>query len=152
MARISSEERAKRKEVYDATILNLFWNEGWNAVTYDRLAKELSITKSTLQNYYPSRLDFSKALQGKVFPKFFAYLNLDSREQLVVSWTKALSQPEFLRVLNMFITSLIQESTHKDSLNGLKKLEQVLTTKLGPEAEKDLELLLGRTVIRLGDL
>ncbi|USE34352.1 TetR/AcrR family transcriptional regulator [Endozoicomonas sp. SCSIO W0465] len=68
MAKISSEERARRQQSYDAVILNIFMTESWEAITYDRLSRELDISKSTLQRYYPSRMHFVSALEGNVMP------------------------------------------------------------------------------------
>ncbi|WP_087018464.1 TetR family transcriptional regulator [Thaumasiovibrio subtropicus] len=149
MARITAAEKEANKLRLDKLITNVFLEDGWDAVTYDRIAKEADIRKSTLQGYYPSRADFGEALRGKVLPVFLDYLNFASRETLIESWTDALKFKKFRLILNMMIITATQGQTNEMAVKGLANFIQHVTKQLGETAYEDVELLLGRTIIRL---
>ncbi len=149
MARITASEKAANKLRLDKLITTVFLDEGWEAVTYDRISKEADIRKSTLQGYYPSRADFGEALRGKVLPVFMEYLDFTSREAFIHSWTEALKFKKFRLILNMMIITATQNHSSEMAVKGLANFIQHVLKQIGQEAYQDIELLIGRTVIRL---
>ncbi|MFK0572961.1 hypothetical protein [Endozoicomonas sp.] len=149
MAKISSEERARRKELYDSVILNIFMTESWEAITYDRLARELTISKSTLQRYYPSRMHFVTALQGKVMPIVARNLDFNSRQSFISSWESALnSDPHFRNVVRMFIDNLMSRAPHPSAQDAMMRLlDQLKSVASEEDALVILKVVLGTSVL-----
>ncbi|KEI71357.1 TetR/AcrR family transcriptional regulator [Endozoicomonas elysicola] len=149
MAKISSEERARRKQMYDAVILNIFMTESWEAITYDRLARELTISKSTLQRYYPSRMHFVTALQGKVMPIVARNLDFSSSQLFISSWESALRNDlHFRNVVRMFIDNLMSRSPHPSTQGAMMRLlDQLQTVTSDEDAHKTLKIALGTSVL-----
>ncbi|MBY5991179.1 TetR family transcriptional regulator [Ferrimonas balearica] len=151
MARISAAQREANLVRYRQGVIELFWQVGWDDLTYGRLAEHLGVRSSTLQAYFPNREAFGDCLKGQVFPVFVGYLDLSSREALVRSWSQALSEPKFRMVLTLLLGNLVGKYPTELGRLGLKRLAVLVTERLGPQAHQDLELLLGRTVMTLAD-
>lgn len=150
MARITKEQRENNLTSFNELILNIFLNEGWDSVTYDRLAKETGLRKSTLQGYYPSNKDFAIAINGRVLPIIQKKLNFSSKETLVDSWIAGLADKQFKIVMRMLIAESVREesasSTHKGISNMIKLIEHHLPNESGQHI---LESLLGKTILEL---
>lgn len=149
MARISSEQRELNRQKYDSVIFDIFISEGWHEITFGRISKELGISPSSLQRYYPTRIDFSKALQGKVFPLVVGQLDLSSPSSFVASWETALEEGG---VFSSMILMLIQNSTSTHSsphsVLGIKKLTNALSQHMSQgEAEEAIKRVLGLSVL-----
>jgi hypothetical protein len=149
MARITSEQRELNRQKYDSVIFDIFISEGWHEITFGRISKELGISPSSLQRYYPTRIDFSKALQGKVFPLVVGKLDLSSPNSFVKSWEEALKEGG---VFSSMILMLIQNSTsiHSSphSVLGIKKLINALSQHMSQnEAEEAIKLALGSSIL-----
>ncbi|MFH0287977.1 hypothetical protein ACGRSR_09985 [Vibrio owensii] len=109
MARITQEERKKNKEKYDELIFKLFVEEGWESVTLDRVSKILNIRKSTLQGYYPEKMDFMRALEGKVYPEIIGSLDFSSSNAFVKSWaTMLVSNRVFKQAISMILINVLK--------------------------------------------
>jgi hypothetical protein len=147
MARISASEREANKRTYDELIFDIFTNEGWDSITYDRLSKDLSVRKSTLQGYYPSRAHFGTALQGKVLPQLLESLDLSSRESFIDSWDKALLQPQFSMVIRLFLENSLTPDTNSSARNGSNNLVRLLQGSMNrEEAENLVQMVYGRSI------
>ncbi|MCZ8485964.1 TetR family transcriptional regulator [Vibrio lentus] len=78
-------------------VLNLFLTEGWDAVTYDRIAKEMGITKSSLQ-HYANKMQFAYALEeGEVFQQLSCWTLLTGVSCLLDSWKRSLNENQIFR-------------------------------------------------------
>jgi len=149
MARISAEEQETRRDKLYSIVLELFFEKGWDALTYDLVAEKSGMRKSTLQGYFKTKADFSNALAGRVLPIFLSYLNLTTRSAFVESWTEALKYRKFRYILSMMIRNVTSEQVNELAVSGITRLIKGVTDHLGEDSYQDLELLLGRTVIRL---
>ncbi|NLS14822.1 hypothetical protein HGP28_18345 [Vibrio sp. SM6] len=116
MARITQDERDRKKALYDSVVLRIFLEEGWEAVTHGRVAHECVTKKSTIQGYYPTKKDFSSALQGKIrnhIPKSFAELLSSNgpltRERFVETWDLEIQNSRIFReIAQMFVESILE--------------------------------------------
>ncbi|WP_234496607.1 TetR/AcrR family transcriptional regulator [Vibrio maritimus] len=152
MARISAEERAKKKLILDGLVLSIFLEEGWGAVTYDRLAKEFGVSKSSIQNYYPSSIMFATALQGKVLPMVLPLLNFSSEEKFVSSWICAYEDEQhhvFREVVEMLIDNILKDGTSPYSRGGALKLEEMLAKNTDESsAKRAMKTVFGEVIYR----
>ena len=150
MARITTEEKEQKKKMMDELIFQLFLSEGWEAVTYDRLAKELNLRKSSIQSYYPKSIAFATALQGRIFPIVIQKLNFKSKQQFIESWLAAYSDEQchiFKEVVKMLLNNIIKSSTSPHSLKAIMRLQNLLAQNIGEEeAGKTIKIVLGETL------
>jgi|GEM_PF-3109235 len=155
MARISAEERERKKKAMDAIVFQIFMTEGWDHVTYDRLAKETGMGKSSVQRYYESKMMFATALQGKVFPLAVQKLNFTSSDAFIESWDRALHDPEshvFREVVRMLMTNIMNLGTSQHSRTAVMKIVQMLAQSIGEEkAQQSVQMVLGRTIFSYMD-
>lgn len=150
MARITKEQREKNLQTYNALILDIFLNEGWENVTYDRLSKETGLRKSTLQGYYPTSKDFDVAIKGKVFPILMQHLDFTSRQSLVSSWQQALQHNQFRMVMRMFILQAHKMGDASSSRLGVIGLGQLINQRLPNEDSLSvIRELFGLTITEL---
>ncbi|GAM71425.1 transcriptional regulator luxT [Vibrio sp. JCM 19236] len=150
MARITQQQKAENLARYNSIILRVFLDEGWDSVTYDRLAKETGLRKSTLQGYYPSNKDFAQAMQGKVMPIVLEQLDFSSAEAFVESWMKGLEQKRFSMIVRMFVSNSTKPHPNEFTQRGILGLKQMLVSHLPDEnADEILESVLGKSVMNL---
>ena len=148
MARITQEQKEDNLKKYNQIIVDLFLTEGWQAVTYDNIAKIAGVRKSTLQGYYETNKDFGQALRGKIFPIFAKFLDLTSKDNLITSWNDALNQKQFRLIINMFIANSAAEIPSDMTIMGVKNLIIMFNEALGEDSREIVELLLGKTVLK----
>ena len=133
MARITKEKWQENLAKYNAIILHIFLNEGWDHVTYDRLSKETGLRKSTLQGYYPSNQDFAIAMYGKVLPIIMDHLSFESKEALIKSWSASLESKEFRMIMKMFMMHASKHEDKGQGALGAKGLVNIIQHKLPNE-------------------
>lgn len=150
MARITKAKWEENFANYNAIILRIFLNEGWDHVTYDRLSKETGLRKSTLQGYYPSNTDFEVALKGKVFPIIAQHLDFESKEALIASWQSAMKDTQFRMVMRMFVMHAYKKGADGSGRQGVLGLGKLIADKLPEDdALETIRLLFGLTVTEL---
>ncbi|MFA0000619.1 TetR/AcrR family transcriptional regulator [Vibrio lentus] len=149
MARVSAEEIQRKRKMYDECILNLFLTEGWNAVTYDRIAKEMGITKSSLQRYYANKMQFAYALEGQVFQQATKLLDFTDRGSFLDSWKQSLNENQIFReCLHIIMTNALAPVSAAATTKAVTRLTGVLATNIGKvEAQDTVDLALGRSLI-----
>lgn len=149
MARISAEEIQRKRKMYDECILNLFFSEGWDAVTYDRIAKEMGVTKSSLQRYYANKMQFAHALEGKVFQQATQLLDFTSRIAFLNSWQCSLNDNKIFReCLHIIMTNALAPVSAPATTKAVTRLTGVLALHIGDsEAQEVMDIALGRTLI-----
>ncbi|GAA5645883.1 MULTISPECIES: hypothetical protein [Vibrio] len=148
MARISAVEKERKKRIYDAVIFNIFINEGWEYITYERLSTELDVRKSTLQGYYPTRAHFSTALQDKVLPLMIEKLNFANKDAFIDSWQQALMEKRFLMVIRMFIGSALSPETSNGTRQSLNHLQREMQRTMSQEeADSAIRAVMGDSMV-----
>ncbi|MEZ9701402.1 TetR/AcrR family transcriptional regulator [Vibrio sp. 10N.261.46.E12] len=152
MARITAEERRQKKERMDERIVKIFLNEGWSSVTYDRLAKEFNVRKSSIQAYYPNSIMFATALQGVVFPILLDILDFETKDKFIDSWITAYEDPNnhvFREVIEMLLQNILKDGTSPYSRGGVLRLKQHLAQTIGEtEATEAIKSVFGELVFR----
>ncbi len=126
MARISREQHEQNFVSYNQLILQIFLNEGWEHITYDRLSKETGLRKSTLQGYYPTSQHFELAIKGKVFPIMMHHLDFSSKDTLLDSWKRAMQDTQFRMVMRMFVMQAYKIGGDSSSRLGIINLGQLV--------------------------
>ncbi|MEZ9631295.1 hypothetical protein BCT86_13710 [Vibrio breoganii] len=150
MARITQKQKEENLAKYNALIVKIFLAEGWESVTYDRLAKETGLRKSTLQGYYPSNREFAMALQGKILPIIMSCLDFSSREAFIQSWEKGLAETQFSMVIRMFVANAAKTESNPSTQRGVLKLIEIISEHLPDEdAHEMIDLVMGKSVMRL---
>ncbi|MCB5361027.1 TetR/AcrR family transcriptional regulator [Vibrio lentus] len=149
MARVSAEEIQRKRKMYDECILNLFLTEGWDAVTYDRIAKEMGITKSSLQRYYANKMQFAYALEGQVFQQATKLLDFTDRDSFLDSWKQSLNENQIFReCLHIIMTNALAPVSAAATTKAVTRLTGVLANNIGKvEAQDTVDLALGRSLI-----
>lgn len=148
MARVGAEEIQRKRKMYDECILNLFLTEGWDAVTYDRIAKEMGITKSSLQRYYANKMQFAYALEGQVFQQATKLLDFTDRGSFLDSWKKSLNENQIFReCLHIIMTNALAPVSATATTKAVTRLTGVLANNIGKvEAQDTVDLALGRSL------
>lgn len=156
MSRISKQKKEENLELYSSIVLEKFWELGWFNLKYSDVIDVIKLRTnnpkfklSTLQNYFPHKVDFTQAINGKVLPIFISYLDLSSVGRFELSWVKALDELKFRRVLSLVIGNLTGGDASALSFNGLNRLTDLVTNELGEEGRCTLENLLGKTIYKL---
>ncbi|MCG3885114.1 TetR/AcrR family transcriptional regulator [Photobacterium leiognathi] len=139
MARISAQEKEQKKAMMDEHIYQLFIKEGWDSVTYDRLAKDLNLRKSSIQAYYEKSIMFATALQGRVFPVVIQKLDFSSKEAFIESWVRAFHDENchiFRDIVKMLLQDIIKTGSSIHSKGAVLRIEQMLAQSIGEEEAK----------------
>ncbi|WP_117232504.1 TetR/AcrR family transcriptional regulator [Vibrio maerlii] len=126
MARITQEQRDKNKQVLDDLIWKIFTNEGWDAITYQRLADEFGSKKSTMQRYYPSQDDFLDGIRGRPMKLLAEQLDTSSPEALLESWFSAMEHPHLANVFSMALSTAVEQTGNQFAAHGTQNLRRFL--------------------------
>ncbi|WP_406733658.1 TetR/AcrR family transcriptional regulator [Vibrio scophthalmi] len=146
MARITREEKERKKQLFDAYIWELFVTEGWQAISYERIAKQFDSYKSAIQAYYPHKSDFASAIRGRVLPLIVQTLDFKSREDFIESWKKGHEDFFFHNVVMMLIENLMSSNTSDLSIKGTEALAQRLKAQF-TDGEEVLYICLGYSIV-----
>lgn len=153
MARISPKERERKRVLYDQHIFETFLEVSWSKITYDNIAKTFGVTKSSLQNYYPTRWHFAEALRGRM--KFLAEECLDTtnRETLVQSWKQSIVENRIFRESVQLMLNSAANGTHVAYFpEQIQNLNKYIAAKLSisdAESEQLIAELYGYSVLIL---
>lgn len=138
LSRITKQQKEENYQKLNAVILNVFLTEGWSKVTYDRISKITGLRKSTLQGYYPSNNDFLIALQGNLKELMLKEIDFSSKEQLLRSWSQALSKKEFGFIVEMLISHCVSSEPSPIADEAMKSFHKIITTALPYENSSEL--------------
>ncbi len=146
MAKISAEEKHRKKAEFDAHIYDIFINEGWDAVTYERMAKDFGTRKSSIQRYYGKRLDFGNALQGKILPIILPLLDFSDKEAFIASWLLALDNQTFREVNKLLIENATGSGV--GGWQGVNRLLHIMRNTMSDnDADAAITTCLGKSVL-----
>ncbi|QBF84488.1 TetR/AcrR family transcriptional regulator [Shewanella maritima] len=146
MGKITAQERKRRQALYDSIVLDIYWNEGWDAISLGRVAKRANIARSTLQSYYPNGL--TDALKGRVMPTLIDCLDMSSREALIESWNYNIRENvQFSSIIKILIENSLKPTPSVDNFAfALNKLVDAIEHKLG-NGKQTVTYLLGSVVL-----
>ncbi|MGF1687955.1 TetR family transcriptional regulator [Photobacterium japonica] len=124
---------------------------GYDKMSYTTLSKQTGISRTGISHHFPKKQDFANALDGRIFCLFIEKLDLNAGlQEFVNSWLSALDDEKFRATLRLLFHHIATaESTSEFSKRGIERLYQMCQERFGDESEKELEWLLGKSLIRL---
>ena len=124
---------------------------GYDKMSYTTLSQQTGVSRTGISHHFPKKTDFIAALDGRIFKIFIDNLELDKGKQSFVdSWVKALENTQFLAILKLLFHHIVSaDSAHEFSSRGVDRLYSVCTERFGPESAKDLEWLLGLSLVKM---
>ena len=124
---------------------------GYDKMSYTTLSKETGISRTGISHHFPKKQDFANALDGRIFRLFVEKLELDNGLQgFVDSWLAALDDEKFRATLRLLFHHIATaEATSEFSKRGIERLYLLCQERFGEESEKELEWLLGKSLISL---
>lgn len=124
---------------------------GYDKMSYTTLSKQTGISRTGISHHFPKKIDFMTELDGRMYRMLESHLELDGKlENFSESWLNSLRQPEFISILRTLFHHIVAiENSEKPVSTGIDKLYQTLNNKYGVESKKELEWLIGKSLIEI---
>jgi AcrR family transcriptional regulator len=124
---------------------------GYDKMSYTTLSQHTGISRTGISHHFPRKTDFTIALDSRIFTLLIAHLDVDHGcEQFKESWVVALSCQQFRAILRLLFHHIIaSERSVEYATLGVNRLYALVRDKFGDEGEKELEWLLGRSLISM---
>ncbi|MGR5147998.1 TetR/AcrR family transcriptional regulator [Photobacterium alginatilyticum] len=124
---------------------------GYDKMSYTTLSKQTGISRTGISHHFPKKQDFANALDGRIFRLFVEKLDLDNGlDGFVKSWLAALDDEKFQATLRLLFHHIASsELTNEFAKHGIARLYTLCKERFGDESEKELEWLLGKSLISL---
>ncbi|WP_162063890.1 TetR/AcrR family transcriptional regulator [Vibrio taketomensis] len=138
------------QKIMDAVVDQLL-RLGYDKMSYTTLSQQTGVSRTGISHHFPKKTDFTAALDGRIFRMFVEHLDFDnSLSDFSESWIKALDSEEFLAILRLLFHHIVTtESAHEFAANGIERLYKAVEAKFGAESDKELEWLIGKSLIRM---
>ncbi|MDD1782758.1 TetR/AcrR family transcriptional regulator [Enterovibrio sp. ZSDZ35] len=123
MAKNTKEGALQTEQLVYHTIVDIFMESGWDAVTYGSIAKRTGLSRSGIQRIVPTKESMITAFQGQVFSYVTNMIDGASNESIRQSWHAALLDAQFANCIRYFIGAIgsDEEGRHKAAL-GFQRL------------------------------
>lgn len=150
MARITQQQKIENQKKYNQVVLDLFLAEGHESLTYARIAKEIGVSLTTLQGYFPSTRAIRAALHGHILPIIMKPLDFTNENTFYESWDKALDEPQFQSVMKLifFHASQAEQPVGFD-LQADGAFREKAIESFGSNARQVIETVIGRSLLRM---
>ncbi|MGF1750137.1 MULTISPECIES: TetR/AcrR family transcriptional regulator [Vibrio] len=124
---------------------------GYDKMSYTTLSQQTGVSRTGISHHFPKKTDFTAALDGRIFKMFVEHLEFEGGlDSFVNSWLAALKNDEFLAILKLLFHHIVtSENAHEFASKGIDRLYKLVETQYGSGSEKELEWLLGRSLIQL---
>lgn len=124
---------------------------GYDKMSYTTLSKQTGISRTGISHHFPKKQDFANALDGRIFRLFVEMLDLDNGlDGFVSSWLAALDNEKFRATLRLLFHHIAAaEITNEFAKHGIERLYAMCKERFGEGSEKELEWLLGKSLISL---
>ena len=90
MARISQEDKLRKQHELNQLVMDIFWEEGPDAITYAEVARRFNTSKSAIQRYFASQTDFLNFLKCALVPYVESRVDWSNEQTILDSWFEAL--------------------------------------------------------------
>ncbi|WP_434565650.1 TetR family transcriptional regulator [Vibrio chagasii] len=100
MARISQEDKLRKQQELNQIVMDIFWQEGPEAVTYAEVARRYQTSKSAIQRYYATQADLLVFLKSALVPFVEERVEWTNEQTVIESWFVALNDGVDLRFRN----------------------------------------------------
>jgi AcrR family transcriptional regulator len=112
------------KKIHQA-ILDIFLDEGWDAVTYGSIAKHTGLSRGGVQRVVPSKEAMSEVTKGKLLEIVTEQLDFENEDAFVQSWMNGLQDQRFSNCIKYLIIAVSAgEPGRKRALKGLDILAE----------------------------
>ncbi|MEZ9456389.1 TetR/AcrR family transcriptional regulator [Vibrio sp. 10N.222.54.E8] len=150
MARITQVQKLENQKNYDEIVLNLFLAEGHEALTYARIAQEIGISLTTLQDYYPSTRAIRSVLHEHMLSIVIDGLDFSSEALFIQSWQAALDNEQFRYVIKlMFFHASQIKNPEQFNLSSNGEFREKMLDSFGNNSVRILEMVVGRSMFYL---
>ena len=132
-ATTDEQKESRKNDIFEAT-LSLFKEQGYENVSFNKIAKEANFTKSNMYRYFKSKEDIFLSIFGELFKAWQAnYMSElrklnknESYEIFAQTWVESyLKYPNFLDLVPLLFLSLERNSSY-DQLIEFKALSKKL--------------------------
>ncbi|KXF81715.1 TetR/AcrR family transcriptional regulator [Enterovibrio coralii] len=137
MAKNTKEGALQTEHLVYQTIVDIFMESGWDAVTYGSIAKRTGLSRSGIQRIVPTKECMIVAFQGQVFSYVTNKIDDTNADSIKSSWQASLLDAKFANCVRYLIgaVSADEEGRHKAAL-GFQRLcslygEQVVIELMG---------------------
>ncbi|GLT17847.1 transcriptional regulator [Vibrio zhanjiangensis] len=138
------------QKIMDAVVDQLL-RLGYDKMSYTTLSKQTGVSRTGISHHFPKKLDFITALDERIFKMFVEHLNVEeSLQDFSESWNSALDNAEFLAILRLLFHHIVtSQDAHDFAMRGIDRLYQTAEARFGQTSAKEIELLLGRSLVRM---
>jgi len=138
------------KTIMDAVVDQLL-RLGYDKMSYTTLSQQTGVSRTGISHHFPKKTDFVLALDGRIFNLFVTHLDfehdLDAFEN---SWMKGLENSEFLAILRLFFHHIVAaDRADSFAYYGVDRLYKLAGDKLGEGSRKQVEWLIGKSLIEM---
>ncbi|EOD77571.1 TetR family transcriptional regulator [Grimontia sp. AD028] len=95
MAKNTKQGALETEALIYRTIVEIFMEQGWDAVTYGSIAKRTGLSRSGIQRVVPTKEDMVSAFQGQVLAYVTSQIDTTDSDSIKRTWIEALSETQF---------------------------------------------------------
>lgn len=141
------------QRIMDAVIEQLL-KLGYDKMSYTTLSQQTGISRTGISHHFPKKTDFVTALDGRIFKMFLEHVELKKDlNAFSNSWIQAIETPEFLAILRLLFHHIVISDDAAEYVNrSVERLYRLIENPFGKESEKELEWLIGKTLVHMGRL
>ncbi|MBE4573383.1 transcriptional regulator [Vibrio navarrensis] len=138
------------QKIMDAVVDQLL-RLGYDKMSYTTLSQQTGISRTGISHHFPKKTDFTSALDGRIFKLFVEHLDFDKGlDEFSHSWIAALENDQFRAILRLLFHHIVAaERAHDFAANGIDRLYKMVDSQFGEGSEKELEWLIGKSLIQL---
>ncbi|MDW6005308.1 TetR/AcrR family transcriptional regulator [Vibrio mangrovi] len=153
MPKRSREETEVTIQTILDAVVDQVLNLGYDRMSYTTLSQQTGISRTGISHHFPKKTDFAAALNGQIFLLFTSYLELENGVGAFrKSWINALEHNQFVAILRFLFHHIVSaERATEVSRQGLERMYQLIEEKLGTDADKELEWLLGKSLVAMSN-
>ncbi|WP_325894222.1 TetR/AcrR family transcriptional regulator [Grimontia sp. NTOU-MAR1] len=125
---------------------------GYDKMSYTTLSQQTGISRTGISHHFPKKTDFITRLDDRLLGILIDRLDLEGdKRSFIESWLTALrSDNRFIAVLRVFFLHTVSsENAVEFTSHASRKLHDVCCNRYGEEFEKDLEWLLGKSLLTM---
>lgn len=145
-----AETRVTIQKISDAVTDQLL-RLGYDKMSYTTLSQQTGISRTGISHHFPKKVDFMTELDSRIYGMLIAHLELDGElNQFSESWISSLRQPEFVSILRALFHHIVAiEKSKQPMQTSIDKLNRTLINKYGLESRRELEWLIGKSLIEI---
>ncbi|KWT99844.1 MAG: TetR/AcrR family transcriptional regulator [Vibrio toranzoniae] len=138
------------QKIMDAVVDQLL-RLGYDKMSYTTLSQQTGVSRTGISHHFPKKTDFTAALDGRIFKMFMEHIDSENGlDAFSASWIKSLEDAEFIAILRLLFHHIVTaESAHEFAANGIDRLYKLTETQFGDTSGKELEWLIGKSLIRM---